>query len=327
MTRSILLYIVFVLPLILLAACNDAQQAVTSKISGKEGEVLIVSSVDIQHTALRDTLEALLRQEYPYIPQSEPTFTTIFVTQKAFTNVLQPFRNIIMLHFNADSVHPSMYRQKDKWANGQRILSFYATDQRALAEYVGKNKKQIIALLEEFERSRLQVANNALKNQEIIDSVHAFFGLKIIVPQGYKLRRAAKDFRWYSIETPDISQGLLLYKYKLNGRLPWIPDSIQAHRNKFTALYVPGPNAGTYMQVSTVIPPEYTLLKKGNDTVCFVRGFWEVKGHPMGGSYISYSRLTPARDSMVVTDGYIYAPRFHKRDYMRALDAILQSQF
>ena len=311
----------------MLVACDGGTDPVTSKITGKQGEILIISPLDIQRTALRDSLDTILRQEYPYIPQSEPRFTTIYVTAKAFGNVLKPFRNILMIHFNADSITPSLHLEKDKWAKEQRILSLYGTDQRTLAEFVGQNKELILSLFEEFERDRTQTVNAALCDRTITDSIQSLFGVNLTVPQGYSLRRAANNFRWYSIETPDISQGLLIYKYKPLGSMPWLPDSVIAHRNAVTKEYVPGPNAGTYMKVSTVVPSEFSILKKEQDTVCFVRGFWEVEGHAMGGAYVSYSHLTPNRDSVVVTDGYIYAPRFKKRDYVRALEALLQSQF
>jgi len=321
------LFVFFVVSLALLVSCNETTHSVTSKISGKQGEVLVVSPVDIQRTSLRDSLEAILHEEFPYIPQSEPRFTTIYVTEKVFTNVLKPFRNILMIHFHADSVRPSMYLEKDRWANGQRILSFYGVDQKSLAEYIGCNKGLLVSLLEGFECSRMQAANRGLCDHLITDSIHSLFGIDLVVPQGYQIRRAADNFRWYSIETPDISQGILLYKYKLIGNSPWIADSMLAHRNAVTREYVPGPTKETYMKVSTIIPPSISLTKKGEDTVCLVRGFWEIEGHAMGGAYISYSRLTTHLDSVIVTDGYIYAPRFKKRDYVRALDALLQSQF
>jgi len=311
----------------ILVACDRGMNSVTSKITGKQGEILIISPLSIERTALRDSLDTILHQEFPYIPQSEPRFTTIYVTEKAFGNVLKSFRNILMIHFNADSITPSLHLEKDKWAKEQRILSLYGTDQRTLAEFVGKNKELIISLFEEFERDRMQTVNAALRNRTITDSLQNLFGVSLTIPQGYSLRRAADNFRWYSIETSDISQGLLIYKYKRFDTTPWIPDSVIAHRNAVTKEYVPGPTAGTYMKVSTVVPPEFSILKMGQDSVCFVRGFWEVQGHAMGGAYISYSHLSSNRDSVVVTDGYIYAPRFKKRDYVRALEAILQSQF
>ena len=317
----------FLISLILFYACNNTSHPVTSKISGKIGEVLVISPIDIQRTALRDSIERVLHEEYPYIPQSEPRFSTIYITEKAFSNVLKPFRNIFMIHFQADSVQPSMYLQKDVWASGQCVISFYAPDQRALAEYIGVNKRKLISLLEDFENARIQNANKVLCDHQMMDSIYAQFGVHLILPKGYQLRRAANDFCWYSIETPDISQGIFIYKYKCVGDNSWVVDSIVAHRNAYTREYVPGPTKETYMKVSKVIPPSLDILRKGNDTVAYMRGFWEVEGHPMGGAYISYARLTPTRDSVLVTDGYIYAPRFKKRDYVRALDAILLTQF
>lgn len=51
---------------VLLLSCEESQHGLTTRITGKPGEVLVVSSLDISKTALRDTLEAILKAEFPY---------------------------------------------------------------------------------------------------------------------------------------------------------------------------------------------------------------------------------------------------------------------
>ena len=310
-----------------ISSCDDGGGSGSrSKLSGKMGEILVISRLDLTHTALRDTLESVLRSEYPYIPQAEPSFSTIYITEKAFTNILMPFRTILMIHFHSDSVQPSLRIESDRWATGQRIVHLTGADQKSLAEYVSANQRSFYNTFERIEIQRLQHSNQYICEELITDTIRALFGVSLTVPQGYVLRRAAPDFQWYSIETPDISQGIVVYKYP-NFGTPYATDTLLAHRNLFTHRYIPGPNPNTYMTIADVVPPELTYLKRGTDTVAYLRGFWEVYGHAMGGAFVSYSRLTKSGDSVVTTDGYIYAPRFKKRDYMRALEAILQSQF
>lgn len=309
---------------VLLLSCEESQHGLTTRITGKPGEVLVVSSLDISKTALRDTLEAILKAEFPYIPQSEPSFSTVFVTEKTFSHILQPFRNILFINF--DSTKVSLRTEQDRWAAGQRLLYLSGPDQRSMATYLGAHKELFYNLFEEFERTRLQQANLLLEEKALGDSVRRLFGLSLCFPRGYQLRRSAPDFRWYSIETKDISQGVLLYKFK-RGADCWALDTLIAHRDSMTRQYIPGPNPGTYMKTAQTVPPALTQQLLGADTVYQVRGFWEVHGHAMGGAFLSYSRLSPGRDSVITTEGYIYAPKFKKRDYVRALDALLRSQF
>ncbi len=307
-------------------SCTDSQQGAISKITGKPGEVLVVSSIDISKTPLRDSIEAILKMEYPYIPQSEPSFSTMFVTENMFSHILQPFRNILFIKFHADSTRVTMRMGADRWATGQRLVYLSGQDQRSIATYLGAHRDLFYNLFEDFERGRLQAANLALEEKMLGDSVRAHFGVSLIFPRGYQLRRLAPDFRWYSIETKDISQGILVYKYKRNGEW-WALDTLVSHRDSMTRRYIPGPNVDTYMKTVDIVPPFIQQRVFHDDTVYEVRGFWEVEGHPMGGGFVSYSRLSRGRDSVVTTEGYIYAPRFKKRDYVRALDALLRSQF
>ncbi|MGP1363222.1 MAG: DUF4837 family protein [Bacteroides sp.] len=309
-----------------LYSCGSGENSLTNNTTGRAGEILVVSPVDISRTALKDTLEAILRSEYPYIPQSEPSFTTIYVTDRAFGHVLMPFRNILMVRFHSDSVHPSLRREADRWAKGQQIVYLTGRDQRSVATFLSAHREQFYQLFEQIECSRLQEANRKILESLISDSIAKLFGVELEIPKGYLLRRAARDFRWYSIETPDISQGLLIYKTPHTTGI-WRGDTLVARRNRFTREYVPGPTKGTYMEVADVVPPSVALSVQAGDTIAYLRGFWEVHGHAMGGSYISYSHLNKRGDSLITTEGYIYAPRFAKRDYMRALDAILLTQF
>lgn len=322
----ILCFAAFVFCGIVLFSCGESQQGLTSRVTGKPGEVLVVSSLDISKTPLHDTVESILKAEFPYIPQSEPSFSTMFVTEKTFSHILQPFRNILFIQFHTDSTRVSLRTAQDRWAVGQRLLYLSGPDQASIASYLGAHKELFYNLFEEFERTRLQDANRLLEEKSLGDSIRRFFGLSLLFPRGYQLRRTAPDFRWYSIETKDISQGILVYKFK-RGTNCWALDTLIAHRDLMTHRYVPGPTPNTYMETAQTVPPTLSFHPWGADTVYQVRGFWEVHGHAMGGAFLSYSRLTAGRDSVVTTEGYIYAPKFKKRDYVRALDALLRSQF
>ncbi|MCB0408861.1 MAG: DUF4837 family protein [Flavobacteriales bacterium] len=52
---------------------------------------------------------------------------------------------------------------------------------------------------------------------------------------------------------------------------------------------------------------------------------WYVKGDFMGGPFINYTFVDEKRNKVISIDGYVYAPRFDKREYLRELEALIRS--
>ena len=306
-----------------LCGCEGGQSSLPG-ISGAPGQVLVVSAVPVKDSPLGDTLRAVLGAEYPYIPQSEPSFDLSFITESAFENVLRPFRNIVWVQTHPDSACRIRVAE-NRWAQSQVVLYVLGPDHNAVAAYLGEHREVLYQSLARAERMRLARANRASRQEELCGFLRSKHGVELVVPKTYALRADKPGFTWLSVETKDISQGLFVYSWRNWGQ-PFSVDTLMAHRNWYTSHYVPGPNDGTYMEVSTVVPPEATLLRMGGDTLLRVRGFWEVHGHAMGGAFVSYSQLVVGGDSVRTTEGYIYAPSKRKREYMRQLEAILLSQ-
>lgn len=62
----------------------------------------------------------------------------------------------------------------------------------------------------------------------------------------------------------------------------------------------------------------------GNYTV-EIRGLWRVEGDFMGGPFVSLSSLDLARKRVVTAEGFLYSPKYDKRDYLRQLEAVIYS--
>ena len=62
----------------------------------------------------------------------------------------------------------------------------------------------------------------------------------------------------------------------------------------------------------------------GNYTV-EIRGLWRVEGDFMGGPFVSLSSLDLARNRVVTAEGFLYSPKYDKRDYLRQLEAVIYS--
>ena len=55
------------------------------------------------------------------------------------------------------------------------------------------------------------------------------------------------------------------------------------------------------------------------------RGLWRSFGDFMGGPFVNYTLLSPDGKQLVELTGFVYCPRFDKRDYMMQVDGICRS--
>ena len=55
------------------------------------------------------------------------------------------------------------------------------------------------------------------------------------------------------------------------------------------------------------------------------RGLWRLFGDFMGGPFVSYTLLSPDGTQLVDITGFVYCPRFDKRDYLMQVDGICRS--
>lgn len=56
-----------------------------------------------------------------------------------------------------------------------------------------------------------------------------------------------------------------------------------------------------------------------------LRGLWFIKGDFMGGPYVNYTFVDEKRNQVICIDGYVFAPKFDKREFLRELEAFALS--
>ena len=79
--------IVFALAAFLAVACDDTSQLVKQNVGGKAGEVIIVANKAEWESEPGSELRSILAAPYPYLPQSEPSYTLINIPHKSFTSL------------------------------------------------------------------------------------------------------------------------------------------------------------------------------------------------------------------------------------------------
>ena len=82
----------------------------------------------------------------------------------------------------------------------------------------------------------------------------------------------------------------------------------------------------TYMTISDFARPSIEYKKYKGLDFAEIRGFWEVQNDFMGGPFVIhafYDKNNPKE--IIVVEGFVYAPRYDKRDYIRQVESIIYS--
>ena len=71
--------------------------------------------------------------------------------------------------------------------------------------------------------------------------------------------------------------------------------------------------------------PEQKEINLNGIYVNELRGLWQMERDFMGGPYINYSMVDEQNNRVVCIDGYVYAPKFDKREFLREQEALIKT--
>ena len=323
--RKLQLFILLAAMMLAAPACKNKAGKILPNVSGKAGEVLVVSEKIWWSGAAGMILRDSLTADCPYLPQKEPLYSLVTVTPSNFTQMFQIHRNIVMLNINAGVNVPGIVYNMNKWASPQLVITVNASTQDEAADLLEKNMHTIISTIEQTERDR--VVSNTRKYQErkLAEVVHDFTrGGNMVFPSGYSLKKRTEDFLWISYETTYVQQGIFISRHPATHKKSELtPEALVDRRNALLKANVPGMFEGTYMTTSRVIAPSVKYAAYKDIRFAELRGFWDVEGDFMGGPFVSHTFYSPSGDELICIEAYVYAPKYDKRLYLRQIESLL----
>ncbi len=313
-----------VILLLVLSGCKMDSETLKPKISGSTGEVLVVAPDYLWNSPAGDTLEGLLSQDMPYLPQPEPMFNIIHVTPANFDKMFQTHRNILFM-----KVDKSKYKkarivvEHDRWATPQLILELQAPDIPSFVKLVGETGDSLVTRINNVERDRIIGYYKKYLQGTIYKKLKEKYHITLDIPKGYTMDVDSSGFVWISSETPTTSQGILIYFYPYTSEDIFTPDKLIKIRNDILRKHVHGDIEGTYMTTETIVPPAFRAYKRNGQYFAELRGLWKLENGFMGGPFVSISTVDKYRGRVVTVEGYVYAPGDKKRELLRQVESIL----
>jgi hypothetical protein len=294
-------------------------------ITGKAGELVVVISKDSWEGEPGKLIRQTLAQSHVGLPQDEPLFDVIDVPHAAFKSIFKSTRNIIQTSISANVEETGVFFTDDVWAYPQATIQIQAKNAEQFEQLFNENKDKILTYFLSAERERITMNYKKIYDKGVYNVLDKDFNVTMKVPPGFVIAEQKEDFLWFKYETPEISQGIVVYTS------PYVSDSaftVNYQLNLRDSLLkenVPGPLDGTYMSIEKRMEQISNVFQHNGNYATEMRGLWRVENDFMGGPYVALSELDAANQRVITAYGYVYAPSREKRNYLRQVEAMIYS--
>ena len=317
---------------LLLTACHSRQNEAIMKrsSSGKTCEVLLAADRGTYSGDTKVLIDSILREPQPGLPQPEPRFDVVNIPVSSLhnTQMFQMHRNIILCDVNPTNPD-KVYIGHDKWATPQTMVDIAASSDSALQSLLRRYEKVIKREMYNDEHQRIINAFHNIRNVELMQRVKQKFGFEMTFSEDFRMAQTATDdpdFAWVHKETKDFSLGVLIHTLPYRDESQFAEEKILNRLDTIMRRKVPGPAEGSYMGTERRMEIVHSKVDYRGSNYCIeTRGLWRTFGDFMGGPFVTYTVLSPDGTQIVEVTGYVYCPRFDKRDYLMQVEGICNS--
>ena len=316
--------------------------------SGEHGMVLVLMENGLWDGSIGDSVRVQLDQDIdgPFI-RSEPMFEFFHKEPGTLNHMNKMSRLILKVFVDRDSnyAETAFIIKENVYAKGQLFLVIKDSDVSRLAWYISYQFDHIIKTMNDFELDQYKTAFAQRVNKQIKEKSEDKFGMSINLPRDTELKVERDDFMWAKWERSkdllgDQSKGTTGETYWIQEGIvfwsePYTEESLDPYhilevRDTVLKNNIPGKVKGSWMatEYDTCCAPRALITSlNGNDCV-IIEGNWKHGGNPGavgGGPFVQYTVHNRDKNIALTVCGYVYAPRFDKREYIRELHAMMSS--
>ena len=320
----------------LITSCEDDSKPIPiGNLSGRPGEVVIVCKKSEWNGEVGDSIQSIFHRSQYGLPQDEPYFNLIQTTDQNFNKIFKTFRNILYVDIDTNRMSKAeLSIKRSVWAKGQLIARIDAPDKASFLNLLSENRNVLINYFNNKELDRLYLRNKQFGSKEIQKKVFENYSLRITPMKDAYIATEDSNVVWLRVERKrdlggfehQISQGVLIFYTEYTDRMNLLDTNLLASMDDYLKKFVPGPVDSSYMTLDyKYVPPVSTEINYHDHYAKEFRGLWRMKNYMMGGPMVALTVLDEENDRIVYAIGYVYAPQFDKREYLREMDAVIKS--
>lgn len=313
--------------LITLSSCSNNTDTTKylPSISGNAGDVLVVINKGHWDAEVGASIRDIMACEYPYLPQREPVFNLYTAPHSEFTGSFLVHRNIFIVNISSgiDSAHIKI--GKNAWAKPQIVVTVNATTSKEASELIREKSELIVNSIEQAERERIITNSKIYEDVSVRETVTENIGGSPFFPRGFTIKKNTPEFMWISQETTHVNQGILIFKIPYTDIEQLSSAYLKAKLDELWQANVPGMRENSYMIFNKLVEPGFKNITYDGMNMIEVRGLWEVENDFMGGPLVCHIFPDKERDNLIILNGFVYAPKYDKRKYLRQVESIIYS--
>jgi hypothetical protein len=323
-------YFYFLFVFLLLIGCdNTDRNSYLPGYSGQVGEVVVVCSKQSWQGALGDEIRNVISRPQYGLPQEEAKFSAIQVNNR----VLNTHRNVFNVIINDSIKTEGLKFKKNKYAKGQMFVEVKAKTYEDALNITKENNNGIISLFERAELNRIIARNKKLGPKIENKKIEEQFGVKLFLQKDFEVRVIKPGFVWARLERErpvggyqhQIDQNIIISETDYTDRTQFLDSILNLQRDAIFNI-IPGPTENSFVTTDyEFVPPMYQEIEIEKTYTKQVYGLWRMENNFMGGPFVGISFVHPKKDKIINIYGFVFAPQFNKREYLREIDAILRS--
>jgi len=321
----------------LLIGCSG-KKAYLPDSAGGQGEVLVVMSNGHWEGEPGAAVRSIFEQAINGLPQREARFKLAQTTPESFGTLLAAHHSVLLAVIDGAVDTVGVVRQRNKYAKGQLLVQISAKDPVSWIGLLQREGYAAADLLEEHQRTRVGMRLARERDAALVSSLKAQYGITLDVPGGYRVMEQEPHFTWLQRDRivtgsgldHNVIEGVLIHVHSYTSDSTFSVPFLVEQRDSVTAAFVEGPSPGSYMVVqrefegTDLMPTSRSVTVDGRFGY-LMHGLYGMQGAKMGGPFVSLSSVDEARGRLITVEGFVYAPQFDKREYVRELEALLFS--
>lgn len=323
------------------SSCEEGQESDSSRSPylpsyiGQAGEIAVIIDTELWESSVGDSIRKTLQAPIPLMPAYEQMFDLYQHPPHQFNKVLKPFRNVLFVDIedNINYQQPKVEVLKERYAKDQMMIKIGAKTKAEFHEAFSKKADQIVRYYNDAELERAIKYFKRFNEARVVEQIQEKQDYEIMVPNQSDLLENRKDFVWVSRDMSrnkggrmhDVQQGILIYEYPYVDDSTFTKDYLLNVRDSILKENVPGPVDSSWMSTSYFYDPVLRPINLNDEYAAEIRGLWRVENAFMGGPFISVTKVDEARGKVVTAEGYVFAPKFDKREYLREMEAVVKS--
>lgn len=304
---------------------------------GPSGEVVMVVSEADWNKGIAAAVDSIFMAPVRVLPQYEPRFDVVRLDPDEFDRFWKPHRNLVVFDIadRVDTQTPDLAVYRNKYAKGQVYVEVKAKDAVGAAEALLSmdGGHMLVDVLEDEESKRYAEILGLDRNAGLEDEVRKRHGLTSMLPRDARLVSSQGGFCWIERSLTrmkggrnhDVQMGLIVHRTPYGGPEDFSMKAMLHRRDSLLKERISSAVEGSYMTTEYRLLPVYEEIAFRGGFAASMRGLWRMEGDFMGGPWTSIAWVDKARGQLVTVDGYVYAPYFGKREYLREVEAMVRS--